>query len=245
MSCIYERTKFAAEISYEISDSHGTSNDTVYVNGEYMVPVLGEDILSSESIPITYHFKNNSAIINSNNYQEYTDMELSLRTNNLLKIIVGDIIDLYPTLHSFYIKSRKLQRIGLANEWRMKFKIKNDKEEKIIPFYIVQSYGFDDSEGRSDLNRYFSRFTLIKNEENHSIVVLHDVDAKYRNDLIEQSFHRKPSDQYIIDFAIEHIYENYKTVSISETSYKINFSIELVEGSFEYIQHQEIYEDVH
>lgn len=30
MSCIYERTEFAAEISYEISDSHGTSNDTVY-----------------------------------------------------------------------------------------------------------------------------------------------------------------------------------------------------------------------
>lgn len=33
MSCIYERTKFAVEISYEISDSHETSNDTVYVNG--------------------------------------------------------------------------------------------------------------------------------------------------------------------------------------------------------------------
>src|SRR5699024_6248743 len=126
MSCIYERTRFVAEISYEISDTHGTSDDTVYVNEEYMVPVVGEDILNSESIPITYHFKNNSGIISSNNYQKYTDMELSLRTSNLLKIIVGDIIDLYPTLHSFYIKSGKLQRIGLANEWRMKFKIKND-----------------------------------------------------------------------------------------------------------------------
>lgn len=209
-----------------------------------MVPVVGEDILSSESIPITYHFKNNSAIINSNNYQEYVDMELSLRTSNLIKIILGDIIDLYPTLHSFYIKSRKLQRIGLANEWRMKFKIKNDKEEKVIPFSIAQSYGFDDSKDRSNLNRYFSRFTL-KNEENQSMVATYDADVKYRTDLIEQGFHRKPTDQYIIDFAIEHIYKNYKTVSTTETSYKINFSIELVEGSFEYIQHQEIYEDIH
>lgn len=244
MSCIYERTRFVAEISYEISDTHGTSNDTVYVDEEYMVPVVGEDTFSSESIPMTYHFKNNSGIISSNNYQDYTDMELSLRTSNLLKIILGDIIDLYPTLHSFHIKSGKLQRIGLANEWRMKFKIKNDKEEKVIPFSIVQSYGFDDSKGRSDLNRYFSRFTL-KNEEDQSIVVIHDVDVKYRSDLIEQSFHKKPTDQYIIDFAIEHIYKNYKTVSTTETSYRINFSIELVEGSFEYIQHHEIYEDTH
>lgn len=244
MSCIYERTRFVAEISYEISDTHGTSDDTVYVNEEYMVPVVGEDIFNSESIPITYHFKNNSGIISSNNYQDYTDMELSLRTSNLLKIIVGDIIDLYPTLHSFYIKSGKLQRIGLANEWRMKFKIKNDKGEKVIPFSIVQSYGFDNSKGRSDLNRYFSRFTL-KNEEDQSIIVTHDVDVERRAGLIVQRFHRKPTDQYIIDFVIEHIYKNYKTVSTTETSYKINFSIELVEGSFEYIQHQEIYEDAH
>lgn len=30
MSCTYERTRFVAEISYEISDDYSTSEDTTY-----------------------------------------------------------------------------------------------------------------------------------------------------------------------------------------------------------------------